>query len=140
MACSSSIEILSLKAGSEWGFDEVADDDHFTLLTPQPPRGPSGRWARQGRRPRFHRASWPALAVGNSQTAYFKTGPKARRLSDPMRGLFFWLRQVELRLGEPEPVIRVSLALGKLVTGELPSHDRIASDDALSTLIIRDGL
>jgi hypothetical protein len=37
---------------------------------------------------------------------------------------------VDLRLGEPEPVIRVSLALGKLVTGELPGHDRIATNDA----------
>ena len=46
-------------------------------------------------------------------------------------------RQVDLRVGELEPVIRVLLALGKLVTGELPGHDRIATNNALNAFIMR---
>jgi hypothetical protein len=66
-------------------------------------------------------------------------GP-AFRLKISIDKLRMRCRQVDLRLGEPEPVIRVSLALGKLVTGELPGHDRIATNDALNAFIIRDGL
>jgi hypothetical protein len=66
-------------------------------------------------------------------------GP-AFRLKISIDKLLMRCRQVNLRLGKPAPVIRVSLALGKLVTGELPGHDRIATNDALSAFIIRDGV
>src|SRR5262252_8577923 len=48
--------------------------------------------------------------------------------------------QTNLRFGEAESIARVGLAFGKLVPGDLSGHDRIAPDNALSALIVCDGL
>src|SRR6266481_97514 len=82
--------------------------------------------------------------------AVFQLGVVAHQPQDGVRAILparnwrvswplFTLRlgQVYLRFSQPEPIVRVSLAFGKLVTGELPGHDRITSDDALNPLIIR---
>src|SRR5262249_13271581 len=57
------------------------------------------------------------------------------------RALFpFRLGQAHLRVSEPEPIVRIGLAFAQFVPGELPGYDRIASDDALDPLIVRDSL
>src|SRR5215470_11108009 len=88
----------------------------------------------------------PEGPKGGRAALVYHSSARPKRHSDPPQlkisidKLRMRCRQVDLRLGEPEPVIRVSLALGKLVTGELPGHDRIATSDALNAFIIRDGL
>src|SRR5260370_30360118 len=95
-------------------------------------RSPSTRGTPRGREASRHGLP----LIGTAETPF---GP-AFRLKISIDKLRRRCRQVDLWLGEPEPVIRVSLALGKLLTGELPGHDRIATNDALNAFIIRDAL